>query len=110
MKGHENIIQIRLDGFKPKAIWFYLRDYPKFAYHWDSFAEGYDTPEVFVADADHIKTLDLRFVFGLPVHIIGGDEVRAKELLQALKAAKAKHVYTIFENILLGASHESAIA
>jgi len=98
MKGHENLINMRLAGKKPQAVWFYLRDYPEFKYHWDSYSGGYAMPEVFVSPDDNIKLLDLRFVVGMTVHVIGWHNDRIKDICEALINAKAKVVYAVVDS------------
>jgi len=110
MKGHENLIKMRLAGKKPNAIWVYLRAYPKWDFNWEVFSP--DKPEVFIAPEDNIRLLDLRFAVGLTVHIIGNDEVRTRDVLSALVAANAKRVIAVLgdEVIDTGASYAHFIA
>jgi hypothetical protein len=110
MKGHENLIKMRLAGKKPDAIWVYLRDYPNWQFNWEFSSPT--KPEVFISDADNIRLLDLRFAVGLTVHIIGWDEGRIRSVLNALVAANAKRVIAVLgdEVIDTGARHAHSIA
>jgi len=110
MKGHENLIKMRLAGKKPNAIWVYLRAYPNWIFNWEFACP--DKPEVFISPEDNIRLLDLRFAVGLTVHIIGNDEVRTRAVLSALVAANAKRVIAVLgdEVIDTGARHAHSIA
>jgi hypothetical protein len=110
MKGHENLIKMRLAGKKPNAIWVYLRDYPNWQFNWEFACP--DKPEVFISPKDNLRLLDLRFAVGLTVHIIGNDEARTRDVLSALVAANAKRVIAVLgdEVIDTGASHAHSIA
>jgi hypothetical protein len=74
MKGHDGIIKMRMQGYKPSAIWIF--DFPCVP-KWEEFQ---DDPEVCV-HGDNLNTLDLRYTVGLVVHINGDTEERAKKLL-----------------------------
>lgn len=110
MKGHENLIKMRLAGKKPSAIWVYLRDYPNWDFNWEFACP--DKPEVFISPKDNLRLLDLRFAVGLTVHIIGNDEARTRDVLNALQAANAKRVIAVLgaEIIDTGARHAHPIA
>lgn len=110
MKGHENLIKMRLAGKKPSAIWVYLRDYPNWDFNWEFACP--DKPEVFISPKDNLRLLDLRFAVGLTVHIIGNDESRTRAVLNALQAANAKRVIAVLgaEIIDTGARHAHPIA
>jgi len=112
MKGHENLVQMRLNGKKPKALWVYLQAQPKSNYHWDTFTGGLDMPEVFIDPSDNVRTLDLRFVIGLTVHVVGGNEERVRAVVRALNDAKAKAIYAVAGDqvIVSGADHARSIA
>lgn len=73
MKGHEEIIKLRLLGKKPE--WVFINDFPcqtDWMLHNDH--------ATVCVDGEPIKTLDLRFVVGLKVSIAGSTEERAKAL------------------------------
>jgi hypothetical protein len=112
MKGHENLIQMRLNGRKPKALWVYLQAQPKSDYHWDTFTSGLDMPEVFIEPRENIRTLDLRFVVGLTVHVVGGNEERVRAIVRALEDAKAKAIYAVAGDqvIVSGADYARSVA
>lgn len=86
MRGHENIIRLRMSGKIPSIV--FLNDYPCDV---DWFETGsHATVEIQPADAPEL--LDLRFVKGLTVSATGSTEKRAKAIFEACKQAGAKTV------------------
>ena len=80
MRGHEEIIRMRLDGLAPEII--FINDFPCQTDWFDN--DDYCTVCV---HQEPIKTLDMRFCAGLTVSILSDSENRAKELLEACKQA-----------------------
>lgn len=79
MKGHEHIIQMRLAGKKPEAV--FLEDHPcETDWH-----EHGDHATVCIA-GDNIETLDLRFLVGTVVLAGSRSEKRAQALFKAVLA------------------------
>lgn len=85
MKGHDGIIKMRMQGYKPSAIW--LLDYPC-STAWEEFG---DDPVVCVHN-DNLNTLDLRYTVGLLVHISSYSEDRAKTLFELCKQHSAMKI------------------
>ena len=91
MRGHENIIAMRMKGVKPAGL-VYLCDYPvrpEFI-EWQ-YASDCMSPNVSVY-GDEIGALDMRFVVGLAVDVSGNDAKRVKALAGACKRAGASMV------------------
>lgn len=87
MLGHDVIIKMRSEQrIKPAAVWMNDFNCKAGMVDWQS-----TVPVVCVA-GDHIKTLDLRFLIGLHVRIIGATEQRAMELFDAVQGAGAAFV------------------
>ncbi len=109
MKGHENLIKMRLAGNKPAIVWVYLNSRRNWLFTWEFSCP--DRPEVFIEPEDNIRLLDLRFVVGLTVCLMGKEETRTRAALNALQAANAKRVITVLgtEVIDTGASHAHSI-
>lgn len=87
MRGHEVIIKIRSEQrIKPSAVW--LNDFPckTGLVDWQS-----TIPTVCVA-GDAIETLDLRFLVGLHVRIIGSTEQRSRQLFDAVHRVGAEFI------------------
>jgi hypothetical protein len=81
MKGHEEIIRMRMVGKMPE--WVHIYDYPC-----DINWQGTELSPVICVDSDFIKTLDLRFLINMKVCLSSPHEKRAKDLFQACKDAK----------------------
>ena len=81
MRGHDELIAMRIRGNHPKAV--NICDFP--------VKLDAECPTVCVAE-DHVVDLDLRFVFDMVVHIDGHDEARADELMQKCIDADARIV------------------
>jgi len=90
MKGHEKIINLRMQGKVPELV--YLDDFESALADWEDMG----TNPVVTLTNDVPEALDLRFLVGLRVSVTSRSEDRAKRLFNACKAAKAKWV---------GASH-----
>jgi hypothetical protein len=87
MKGHEPLIQMRMSGKAPQAI--YIEDHMSFnSNDWHRYNE---LPCINVA-GDEITSIDLRFAVGLIVNISSFSEKRAKALFSIAKDAKARVV------------------
>jgi len=83
MRGHDELIAMRIRGNHPEAV--NICDFPV-KLDWYG-----DCPTVCVSE-DHVVDLDLRFVFDMVVHIDGHDEARADELMQKCIDADARIV------------------
>jgi len=91
MRGHEEIIKMRLEGYVPDYI--NLDDFakPNPMIEWQKkFGETF-TPIVCVS-GDQLAMLDLRFLVNLTVNITSESEQRAKKLFDLAKKAGAKTV------------------
>lgn len=62
MRGHDDLIKMRMMGRKPESVFFY--DYP-IDTDWASWGE---TPRIAI-HGDDVVDMDLRFVVGLKVHV-----------------------------------------
>jgi hypothetical protein len=97
MRGHEALIEMRLGGVAPKAVFFdadggwpawWFREWPKY------------TPEyahLQLDPNDNLQRLDLRCVVGLLVHVLGSGE-RQKRLRDAVIRAGASRVICVTED------------
>lgn len=92
MRGHEPIVQARLQGLVP--AWVLVNDYPC-PTDWTTWG---DVPTVCV-DQDPIDRLDLRFLVGVKVSVTSPDLARVQALFQKIRAAGAS---------LVGAGHIQA--
>jgi len=76
MKGHDAIIQMRINRQRPE--WVFVNDYPCST----DWAKHNDQATISV-HGDNIRTLDLRFLLGLKVSVSSASEERARELFDA---------------------------
>ena len=85
MKGHEALIQMRLNGKAPAAV--YIEDHHSYnSKDWHVYGE---LPCINIQN-DPLSAIDLRFVIGLMVNISSFSEERAKTLFKMAKDAKAR--------------------
>lgn len=82
MRGHEDIIRMRLGGKSPKFV--FINDYQCKT----DWFEHHDHATVCTA-GDSVASIDLRFVRGLSVSISALTERRAKAIAEACKLAGA---------------------
>lgn len=78
MRGHEELIEMRLNGKAPSII--FINDYPCQT-DWENYG---DYVTICTAE-DPIKTLDMRFLVDMTVLVSSTSEKRAMELLEACK-------------------------
>jgi len=83
MRGHEEIVRMRLEGIAPEAI--FINDFPCQTDWWEN--DDHCTVCTF---GEPIKTLDMRFCVGMVVSICSDSEKRSKELFEACKGAGAR--------------------
>lgn len=89
MRGHEDIIKLRLAGLKPAYV--FVNDYPC-----ETGLTDVDSARVRVSTAeDVIQMLDLRCLVGLRVGVASHCETRAKALHEKCKAAGAVEVGSV---------------
>lgn len=81
MRGQNRLMAARMAGFNPEGIWVYVRDEkaarggfldPECALDFSVL------PEVAIEPDDCIPALDMRFVYGCIVHLIGKDIDRSR--------------------------------
>lgn len=87
MKGHLPLIQMRLNGNTPPAV--YIEDH--YSYNANDWHLRGELPCVNI-EADPLSAIDLRFGIGLIVNISSFSEERAKALFEMAKKAKARVV------------------
>lgn len=90
MRGHEQIIEMRMDGLAPSCV--FIDD---FDLNWDMANAKYSDEEdsnVVCVHGDNPRTLDLSFLVGLDVRITSDSERRSKALFEKAVASGAKTV------------------
>lgn len=84
MIGHETLLALRMRGYRPAAVFVCLtepRDYTVFS-HPDMVMSLGGLPEIDVFPDDALKTVDLRVLAGLSVHISGPEGRQVKALFK----------------------------
>jgi hypothetical protein len=101
MKGHQEVIKMRLERIAPKAIFVhYGEDKSKSWANWSRYSIEF--ADVEILPIENINQLDLRFAVGLPVHISTDQPYKkVKALHNAFLASKAANVYTMCGQILI---------
>lgn len=101
MRGHQEIIKMRLERISPKAVFvYYGEDKSKGWANWSKYQ--LDFADVEILPIENINQLDLRFAVGLPVHISTDQPYRkVKALHNAFLASKALRVHTMCGQILI---------
>ena len=86
MRGHEKVIESRMNGVKPSCV--FIDDFKMEKSKW---AQEDDFLSICV-EGDNLKTLDLRLLNGLDVRATANTENRAKEIFDAAVSNGAKTV------------------
>lgn len=87
MKGHEQIVALRMAGFKPAAV--FVEDRNCADTGWE--LERGVLPAVYVG-GDNPALADLRFVAGCRVHLVADDAARAAAWVDRLLSDGVPHV------------------
>lgn len=87
MIGHQSIIDLRLNGYKPVEIWVMLpNEKPTFGPINDpeSMMQNQFKPEVYVMPDESVGSLDFRFVRDITIHIVCIDKNRSMRALKRI--------------------------
>lgn len=103
MIGDMPLKRMRMAGKAPKAVWVWVGIHPtEMSALWPEIPEFRSHPEVAILPSDRIEFLDLRFAYGLQVHIDGDDSRdRILKVHRAFTEVGAKSVSTMIEGNLL---------
>ena len=108
MRGHLELIKMRLEGLKPRGLWVcYGIDNSR---SWDAWSKARDTlpyPEIEIQPIENLNQLDLRFAVGLTVHIQSNEPLpKLKKIYDAFVNAKVKSVFVSGRKCLIMPSGE----
>lgn len=106
MKGHEQLIKIRKQGFKPPIV--FIDDCVEFQM-WNWLDEGYKYVTINTDESDCIEALDLRFLVGLRVSVLSYSKKRSMRLIEALERAGVAEAYTAFDDRVITYSKKHGI-
>lgn len=96
MIGHKHVIDMRMDGVKPDALFLEIDSEPPCWWRASSYPhECEDLPNIFVPKGEPFARLDLRFMVGLMVHLRAPTLPRMVEGLYACKKANAARVLAL---------------
>lgn len=103
MRGHIELLKLRMEGLKPRGLWVcYGHDPLK---GWNTWSKAGDTlpyPEIEILPIENINQLDLRFAVGLNVHISSKEHLaKLKKIHSAFVAAKANGVYVYSHHCII---------
>lgn len=103
MRGHQQLIKLRISGFTPNGVWVnYGEDKNNNCLHWTKWDDTLPYPEIEILPIENINQLDLRFSVGLTVHLTTKENYeKANKLHKAFLAAKAKRVITVCDGYLI---------
>lgn len=91
MRGQEQLIELRKTGRVPRTVQIFAGiDHSKAWLDWHEIGPRH--AEVEIADDEFLSGLDLRFVVGLRVILVGGNERRVRSIHAACEAIGAKRV------------------
>lgn len=88
MRGHDHIVKLRKSGFRPSSV--FLWDCPV-QIEQPAWIEDLRFMEV-CTHGDSIGSLDLRFLVGLPVTVIGDDQTRVQQIASQCRKAGAENI------------------
>lgn len=103
MRGHQQLIKLRMYGYSPKGVWIYYgKDIANNCLNWSKYDDLLQYPEIEILPIENINQLDLRFSVGLTVHLTTKENYeKATKLHNAFLAAKAKRVITVCDGYLI---------
>ena len=103
MKGHKELLNMRLEGFKPRGIWvYYGKDSLKAWSNWDKSIDNFLYPEIEILETEPLGTLDLRFAIELDIHISTKQNIdKALSIFKAFKTARAKQVFVTGQTYMI---------
>lgn len=103
MIGHEQIIALRLRGYKPEQVWVYV--FNAEPQYFPSTHPALNLQNGFRAEIHIVPTdrgiLDFRFLVGLVVHLSGTDERRVMQILRQIERAKPLRVITALSDRII---------
>jgi hypothetical protein len=85
MQGHENVIALRMQGFRPEHVFLFDEEGRRPPNPWKT---DFRLMQVY-SNGDPVERMDLRFLVGLAVSVLGSEEKRCKALAGACVKAGA---------------------
>jgi hypothetical protein len=91
VKGHQHVIDMRMDKLKPRCVFVWVDSNPPPAWQ-ENPQEFQPGPDIYVAPGEPIGALDFRCCVGLTVSVAARSLPRMAEAVAAIKRAGAAHV------------------
>lgn len=88
MRGHDAVIKMRLQGFKPASVWIW--DMPGYVGS-SKWIEDLQMPQIETA-GDDLSSIDLRFVVGCEVFVNAESVGRGKRIAAMCQKSEASRV------------------
>jgi hypothetical protein len=96
--GHKHVIDMRLDRYKPEALFLHVDQQPPDWWRESPWPDEYDRfPAIFVGQDESFARLDLRFMVGLMVHLTALSIPRMVEALHACKRHAARVIAVTYD-------------
>jgi hypothetical protein len=108
MRGHLELLKMRIEGLKPRGLWVcYGTDHSKGYEAWSKAGDTWPYPEIEIQPIENLNQLDLRFAIGLTVHISSEEPLpKLKNIHNAFVRAHAKSVFVASRSCLIMPSGE----
>jgi len=108
MRGHQELIKMRLEGLKPRGLWVcYGIDNSRGWEAWSKAGDTWPYPAIEIQPIENLNQLDLRFAVGLTVHVESNEPLpKLKKIHDAFVNAKAKSVFVSSRKCLIMPSGE----
>ena len=99
MKGAEQLMKLRLEGYKPEIVqvWVGDRDFLMTS-EWPKYSDTMQYPYIDVEDKDNLDLIDFRFVVGLNVILSGDNGDRLLEVYSKMSKHKPRRLILIHDD------------
>lgn len=87
MNGHRSLLELRMRGQRPAAVFVTVLDHPADRGPWGNAERALENgmhPQIDIEPDDDLPNLDLRAICGTTVHLAGSSYERTRELLDYL--------------------------
>lgn len=104
MIGHTSLIDLRMQGYKPRAVFVYAleagQQYTRYQNPEHQIFLG-GLPVIDVLPDENVALLDFRCLAALSVHLSGGRSYRVMEVLDRLMEFAPECVYAVADDAML---------
>nr|MBF0684257.1 hypothetical protein [Pseudomonas sp.] len=104
MIGHTSLIDLRMQGYKPRAVFVYALDadqqYTRYSHPEHQIFLG-GLPVIDVPADENVSAMDFRCVAALTVHLSGEPSYRVMEVLDRMMEFNPECIYAVADGSLL---------